>query len=157
MIRYESVTKSNPDGTVAAHELSLEAPPRQTTVLVGPSRCGKTTSLRMINRMSEPSSGRVLIDDRDVCSVKAAELRRGIGYVIQQAGLFPNRTALDNIATVPRLLGETNAVSRRAAMGLMEQVGLSTDLAARYPTQLSGGEQQRVGVARAVAADPQSC
>jgi osmoprotectant transport system ATP-binding protein len=154
MIRFESVTKRYPDGTVAVDHLSLEAPSGQITVLVGPSGCGKTTSLRMINRMIEPTSGRIWLDDRDTSSVAPAQLRRGIGYVIQHAGLFPHRTIVDNVATVPLLLGQNKREARKRAVQLMEQVGLPADFAKRYPAQLSGGQQQRVGVARALAADP---
>ncbi len=154
MIRFDSVTKRYPDGTVAVDELSLVAPSGQITVLVGPSGCGKTTSLRMINRMIEPTSGRIWLDDRDTSTVPAAQLRRGIGYVIQHAGLFPHRTIVDNIATVPSLLGRDKRSARKAAAELMERVGLPSNLAKRYPAQLSGGQQQRVGVARALAADP---
>jgi osmoprotectant transport system ATP-binding protein len=135
-------------------DLDLVAPSGQITVLVGPSGCGKTTSLRMINRMIEPTSGRILIDDRDAGAVPPAQLRRGIGYVIQQAGLFPHRTVLDNIITVPLLLGQDKRRARTRAQELMERVGLDPALAKRYPGQLSGGQQQRVGVARALAADP---
>ncbi|HEY2272717.1 MAG TPA: ATP-binding cassette domain-containing protein [Jatrophihabitantaceae bacterium] len=154
MIRFESVTKQYPDGTVAVDELSLEAPSGKITVFVGPSGCGKTTSLRMINRMIDPTSGRILLDDQDVSGTDPAQLRRGIGYVIQHAGLFPHRTVLDNVATVPLLLGTDKKTARRRAMELLEQVGLPERLAKRYPAQLSGGQQQRVGVARALAADP---
>jgi osmoprotectant transport system ATP-binding protein len=154
VIRFDAVTKKYPDGTVAVDALSFEAPSRQITVLVGPSGCGKTTSLRMINRMIEPTGGRIMIDDRDTESVSRTELRRGIGYVIQQAGLFPHRTVLDNIATVPLLLGDDRRKARGRATELMELVGLAPELAKRYPAQLSGGQQQRVGVARALAADP---
>ncbi len=154
MIRFESVTKRYPDGTVAVDELSLEAPSGQITVLVGPSGCGKTTSLRMINRMIDPSSGRIMLDDQDTAAVPPAQLRRGIGYVIQQAGLFPHRTVLDNITTVPRLLRHDRKQARARAGELMERVGLEPAMAKRYPGQLSGGQQQRVGVARALAADP---
>jgi osmoprotectant transport system ATP-binding protein len=154
MIRYEAVRKQYPDGTIAVRDLTLEAPSHRLTVLVGPSGSGKTTSLRMVNRMIDPSEGRIWIDERDVALVKPAELRRGIGYVIQQGGLFPNKTVLDNIATVPRLLGQTRQTARRNALQLLERVGLSAELARRYPAQLSGGQQQRVGVARALAADP---
>jgi osmoprotectant transport system ATP-binding protein len=136
------------------HGLTLDAPSHQITVFVGPSGCGKTTSLRMVNRMIEPTEGRICIDDRDVSTVEPAELRRGIGYVIQQAALFPNKTVLDNVATVPRLLGQTRRAARRGATELLERVGLPEELAKRYPAQLSGGQQQRVGVARALAADP---
>ena len=154
MIEFDGVTKTYPDGTVAVDGLHLVAPTGQITVLVGPSGCGKTTCLRMVNRMIEPTSGRVLIDGRDVASGDAATLRRGIGYVIQHAGLFPHRTIADNIATVPMLLGTDRTTARREALALMERVGLSPAMAQRYPAQLSGGQQQRVGVARALAADP---
>jgi osmoprotectant transport system ATP-binding protein len=154
MIRFESVTKRYPDGTVAVDELSLTAPSGQITVLVGPSGCGKTTSLRMINRMIEPTGGRIWIDDRDTTSVPPAELRRGIGYVLQHAGLFPHRTIVDNVATVPLLLGQSKREARLKALELLDRVGLPANYAKRYPAQLSGGQQQRVGVARALAADP---
>jgi osmoprotectant transport system ATP-binding protein len=154
MIRFDGVSKHYPDGTIAVNELSLEAPTGQITVLVGPSGCGKTTSLRMVNRMIEPTSGRIWIDDQDTASMDASQLRRGIGYVIQHAGLFPHKTILDNVATVPMLLGERKAKARSQAMELLERVGLPTAFARRYPSQLSGGQQQRVGVARALAADP---
>ncbi|MFI7586424.1 ATP-binding cassette domain-containing protein [Spongisporangium articulatum] len=154
MIRFESVTKRYPDGTVAVDGLDLVAPSGQITVFVGPSGCGKTTSLRMINRMIEPTSGTIWLDDQDTGAVNAATLRRGIGYVIQHAGLFPHRTIVDNIATVPYLLGQDKKQARARALELMERVGLSTTFAKRYPAQLSGGQQQRVGVARALAADP---
>src|SRR5512133_1814171 len=154
MIRFDSVTKRYPDGTVAVDELSFEAPSGQITVLVGPSGCGKTTSLRMINRMIEPTSGRIFLDDRDTAKVKPSELRRGIGYVIQHSGLFPHRTVVDNVATVPFLLGQDKKKARARAVELLERVGLSANFADRYPAQLSGGQQQRVGVARALAADP---
>lgn len=154
MIRFESVTKSYPDGTRAVDNLSVDLPTGQISVFVGPSGCGKTTSLRMINAMIAPTSGRVLLDDTDVATVDPATLRRGIGYVIQHGGLFPHRSVVDNIATVPRLLGWSRARSRSVAMEWLERVGLSVDLADRFPAQLSGGQQQRVGVARALAADP---
>src|SRR4051812_4019958 len=154
MIHFESVTKRYPDGTVAVDALDLEAATGEITVLVGPSGCGKTTSLRMINRMIEPTSGRIMLDDRDTGTVKPAELRRGMGYVIQHAGLFPHRTVLDNVATVPYLLGQDKKAARAGAMELLERVGLDLAFAKRYPAQLSGGQQQRVGVARALAADP---
>jgi osmoprotectant transport system ATP-binding protein len=153
MIRFESVTKKY-DDTVAVDKLDFIAPSGQITVLVGPSGCGKTTSLRMINRMIAPTSGRIMIDDRDTAKGSTAQLRRGIGYVIQHAGLFPHRTVLDNVATVPMLLGVSRKKARTDAMGLLERVGLPAEFAGRYPAQLSGGQQQRVGVARALAADP---
>ncbi|MFC7327763.1 ABC transporter ATP-binding protein [Marinactinospora rubrisoli] len=154
MITFDGVTKRYPDGTVAVDQLDLEIPAGRTTVLVGPSGCGKTTSLRMINRMVEPNSGQIRVDGRDVREQDPAELRRSIGYVIQQAGLFPHRTVADNIATVPYLLGWDRRRARRRSQELMELVGLDPDQAGRYPHQLSGGQQQRVGVARALAADP---
>jgi osmoprotectant transport system ATP-binding protein len=154
LIRIESVTKRYPDGTVAVDRLSLEIPDRAITVLVGPSGCGKTTTLRMINRMVEPSEGRILLDGADIRDRPVNSLRRSMGYVIQNAGLFQHRTILDNIATVPRLLGWNRRKARARAGELMERVGLDASLAQRYPYQLSGGQQQRVGVARALAADP---
>ncbi|XVV16791.1 ABC transporter ATP-binding protein [Actinoplanes sp. CA-131856] len=154
MITFEDVVKIYPGGGTAVDHLSMELPTGKMTVLVGPSGCGKTTSLRMINRMVEPTSGRVLIDGRDVTGQDEAELRRGIGYVIQHAGLFPHRTVLDNVATVPVLLGKTRREARTASLELLERVGLAAEFAKRYPAQLSGGQQQRVGVARALAADP---
>jgi osmoprotectant transport system ATP-binding protein len=153
MITFDDVVKVYPGSTAVDH-LSLELPTGKTTVLVGPSGCGKTTSLRMVNRMVEPTSGTVWLDDRDTASVPAAELRRGIGYVIQHAGLFPHRTVLDNVATVPKLLGKPKRERRAAALEVLERVGLPAEFADRYPAQLSGGQQQRVGVARALAADP---
>jgi osmoprotectant transport system ATP-binding protein len=154
VIRFESVTKRYPDGTLAVGGLSLEAPSGATTVLVGPSGCGKTTALRMVNRMVEPTSGQVWLDGRDTASIRPVELRRGIGYVIQHGGLFPHKTVVENIATVPLLLGERKRDARKRAETLLERVGLPAELARRYPAQLSGGQQQRVGVARALAADP---
>lgn len=154
MIRFENVVKTYPGGVTAVDHLSLTAPAGQITVLVGPSGCGKTTSLRMINRMIEPTGGLIEIDGRDVTSINADELRRGIGYVIQNGGLFPHRTVLDNITTVPLLLGTPKRDARRRAAELMEMVGLDPSLGKRYPRALSGGQQQRVGVARALAADP---
>ncbi len=154
MIRFDAVGKQYPDGTVAVDDLSLEAPTGKITVFVGPSGCGKTTTLRMINRMIDPTSGRIFLDDRDTATIKPAQLRRGIGYVIQHAGLFPHRTIVDNVATVPLLLGEDRRTARARARELLDRVGLAPNLADRYPAQLSGGQQQRVGVARALAADP---
>ncbi|CAM5481366.1 Osmoprotectant import ATP-binding protein OsmV OS=Streptomyces griseorubiginosus OX=67304 GN=osmV_1 PE=3 SV=1 [Streptomyces griseorubiginosus] len=154
LIRIDSVTKRYPDGTVAVDRLSLEIPDRSITVLVGPSGCGKTTTLRMINRMVEPSEGTILIDGKDSRQQPVNTLRRSMGYVIQNAGLFQHRTIVDNIATVPRMLGWGKDKARARARELMERVGLDGSLAKRYPYQLSGGQQQRVGVARALAADP---
>jgi osmoprotectant transport system ATP-binding protein len=154
VIRFDGVSKQYPDGTVAVDGLDLVAPAGEITVFVGPSGCGKTTSLRMVNRMVQPTSGRILLDDRDTAALPVTQLRRGIGYVIQHAGLFPHRTVLDNVATVPLLLGRSRREARRDAHELLERVGLDPALGRRYPAQLSGGQQQRVGVARALAADP---
>ncbi len=154
MIEFRNVTKRFPDGTLAVDDFSLVLPSRKTTVFVGSSGCGKTTLLRMINRMVEPTSGTIRVGGKDVLEQDAAELRRSIGYVIQQSGLFPHRTVLDNIATVPLLLGWGRRKARARAAELLETVGLAADAGKRYPHQLSGGQQQRVGVARALAADP---
>ncbi|MEU4171892.1 ABC transporter ATP-binding protein [Streptomyces sp. NPDC026665] len=154
MIAIEDVSKRYADGTVAVDRLSLQIPNHSITVLVGPSGCGKTTTLRMINRMIEPSSGTIRVDGEDIRSRPVNTLRRSMGYVIQNAGLFQHRTVVDNIATVPRLLGWSKQRARERATELMERVGLAPAMARRYPYQLSGGQQQRVGVARALAADP---
>ncbi|MCX4726163.1 ABC transporter ATP-binding protein [Streptomyces sp. NPDC090052] len=154
MIKFDSVHKRFPNGTTAVHDLNLDMPEGQITVLVGSSGCGKTTTLRMINRMVDPSSGTIRLAGKDILEADAAELRRGIGYVIQQSGLFPHRTILDNVATVPLLLGWGRKKARARAAELLETVGLNADTGKRYPHQLSGGQQQRVGVARALAADP---
>ncbi|MEV1121538.1 ATP-binding cassette domain-containing protein [Actinosynnema sp. NPDC049800] len=154
MIEFRDVTKRFDDGTTAVNGLDLVVEAGTITVFVGPSGCGKTTSLRMVNRMIDPTSGTVLVDGADVLGVDPPTLRRGIGYVIQQAGLFPHRTVLDNVATVPLLIGWTRRKARERAAELLELVGLPAELGHRYPVQLSGGQQQRVGVARALAADP---
>jgi osmoprotectant transport system ATP-binding protein len=154
MISFRAVAKTYPDGTHAVSGIDLTIPAGKLTVFVGPSGCGKTTCLRMINRMVEPTAGTVEIDGVDVRARRPAELRRGIGYVIQNVGLFPHRTVRDNIATVPTRAGVRRARARAAARGLLERVGLPESVAGRYPAQLSGGQQQRVGVARALAADP---
>ncbi|MFJ6566821.1 ABC transporter ATP-binding protein [Streptomyces sp. NPDC091292] len=154
MIVIEDASKRYADGTVAVDRLSLDIPDHSITVLVGPSGCGKTTTLRMINRMVEPTSGTIRFNGEDITRRPVNTLRRSMGYVIQNAGLFQHRTVLDNIGTVPRLLGWSRQRSRARAAELMERVGLDPSMAARYPYQLSGGQQQRVGVARALAADP---
>ena len=154
MITFENVTKRYPDGTVAVDELSLDIPDGTLAVFVGPSGCGKTTSMRMINRMIEPTSGTLTVGGNDVTKVDPVKLRLGIGYVIQSAGLMPHLRVVDNVATVPVLKGESRRSARKAALGVLERVGLDPKLADRYPAQLSGGQQQRVGVARALAADP---
>jgi osmoprotectant transport system ATP-binding protein len=148
MIRFDSVTKRYADGTVTVSGLSLMAATGEITVLVGPSGCGKTTTLRMINWMTDATSGRICLDDRDIASIRPAELRRGIGYVIQQAGLFPHKTIINNIATIPLLLGQGKRRARARALDLLERVGLPAEVAGRYPAQLSGGQQQRVGDCR---------
>jgi osmoprotectant transport system ATP-binding protein len=154
MIRLERVSKVFAGSTPAVSELSLDVDAGEVVCLVGPSGCGKTTTLRMINRLTEPSSGRVLVSGRDVREVEPHELRRGIGYVIQQVGLFVHRTVADNIATVPRLVGWDRARIDARVRELLRLVGLDEGLAGRYPAELSGGQQQRVGVARALAVDP---
>ncbi|KQU06456.1 proline/glycine betaine ABC transporter ATP-binding protein [Rhodococcus sp. Leaf7] len=154
MISFEGVTKRYPDGTTAVDGLDLVIEDRSFTVFVGPSGCGKTTSMRMINRMIDPTSGTITVDGRDISAVDAVKLRLGIGYVIQSAGLLPHRTVVDNVATVPVLMGRSRKDARREAMDVLERVGLDLSMATRYPAQLSGGQQQRVGVARALAADP---
>jgi osmoprotectant transport system ATP-binding protein len=150
--RYPGTSGSNPG---AVNDLSLEVPAGKICVLVGPSGCGKTTSLKMVNRLIEPTSGRILIGGQDAAQRDVIDLRRGIGYVIQQVGLFPHQTIGDNVETVPRLLGWEPARRRARADELLELVGLDpARYRSRYPSQLSGGERQRVGVARALAADP---
>jgi osmoprotectant transport system ATP-binding protein len=154
MIEFRGVTKRFPDGTEAVSDFSLVLPSRKTTVLVGSSGCGKTTLLRMINRMIDPTEGQILIDDVDVATQDKVTLRRSIGYVLQASGLLPHRTVVDNVATVPVLTGTPKSQARAAALELLDTVGLDRALAPRYPRQLSGGQQQRVGVARALASDP---
>lgn len=155
MIRLESVSKRYPNGTVAVHELSLEVGEGEISVLVGPSGCGKTTTLKMINRLIEPTGGRLYLDGEDVTGVDPVGLRRRIGYVIQQVGLFPHQTIAVNVGTVPRLLGWNKKKVAARVDELLDLVGLDpASFGPRYPTQLSGGQRQRVGVARALAADP---
>jgi osmoprotectant transport system ATP-binding protein len=152
-IEFTGVTKRYPDGTVAVDDFSLVLPAHRTTVLVGSSGCGKTTLLRMINRLIDPSAGTVAIGGEDIAETNPVQLRRSIGYVLQQAGLLPHFTVVDNVATVPRLNGVDRKAARARALELLDVVGLDRGLAHRYPSQLSGGQQQRVGVARALAAD----
>src|ERR1700694_2032844 len=155
MIRLESVTKRFADGQVAVDDLSLEVPEGQLCVLVGPSGCGKTTTMKMINRLIEPTSGRIYLNGEDVTHGDPVKLRRRVGYVIQQVGLFPHETIADNVGTVPRLLGWDSKRTAARVHELLELVGLDPDrFARRYPRELSGGQQQRAGVARALAADP---
>ncbi|OBA83336.1 proline/glycine betaine ABC transporter ATP-binding protein [Mycobacterium sp. 1164966.3] len=154
MITFDRVSKVFPDGTTAVDQLSLEVPDGKLTVFVGSSGSGKTTALRMINRMVEPTSGTITVNGSDVAGVDPVKLRLGIGYVIQHAGLMPHQRVIDNVATVPVLKGQSRKAARKAAYDVLERVGLDPNLATRYPAQLSGGEQQRIGVARALAADP---
>jgi osmoprotectant transport system ATP-binding protein len=154
VIRLERLTKRF-GGRVAVDELTLDVPAGETCVLVGPSGCGKTTTMKMINRLVEPTSGQIFLDGDDVTHGDPVKLRRRIGYVIQQVGLFPHQTIAGNVATVPRLLGWDKARIRARVLELLELVGLDPDeFAGRYPHELSGGQRQRVGVARALAADP---
>jgi osmoprotectant transport system ATP-binding protein len=154
LIVFDNVSKVFADGTTAVDRLSLVVPHGELTVFVGSSGSGKTTALRMINRMIEPTSGTITVNGADVSTVNPVRLRLGIGYVIQQAGLMPHQRVIDNVATVPVLKGRSRRDARKAAYEVLERVGLDSKIATRYPAQLSGGEQQRVGVARALAADP---
>ena len=154
MIRFDSVTKEYPDGSVAVHDISFTAESHQTTVLVGSSGSGKTTLMRMVNRMVNPTQGTVSIDEADVADQNPVTLRRSIGYVMQQAGLLPHKNVLANIGTVLRLQGAHKSEVTQRVHELMELVGLDPSLGNRYPHQLSGGQQQRVGVARGLATNP---
>jgi len=155
MIVLEGVGKQYADGTDAVRDLSLSVPRGALVALVGPSGCGKSTTLKMVNRLIEPTSGRILLDGQDVMKADPVALRRGIGYVIQQVGLFPHQSVRENVATVPTLLHWDRKRARARADELLELVGLEPSAYAdRYPHQLSGGQRQRVGVARALAADP---
>ncbi|HEY7925940.1 MAG TPA: ABC transporter ATP-binding protein [Candidatus Dormibacteraeota bacterium] len=154
MITFEQVTRRYGDRAVV-NALDLQIRAGEIVILVGPSGCGKTTTLRMINRLVEPSEGRILIDDVDTASLPPEQLRRGIGYVIQQVGLFPHLTVADNVAIVPRLLGWATARINTRVEELLDLVGLpAAEYAHRHPSELSGGQRQRVGVARALGADP---
>ncbi|PFG30324.1 ABC transporter ATP-binding protein [Paramicrobacterium agarici] len=154
MIQFDHVSKTFPDGTRAVDDFSLTIPSRTTTVFVGSSGCGKTTILRMINRMVDPTAGTIHIDDDNISTLNPVTLRRRIGYVMQNSGLLPHRTVIDNVATVPMLTGVKKREAHAAALDLLDTVGLDRSLADRYPAQLSGGQQQRVGVARGLAIDP---
>src|SRR5262249_28851279 len=151
LIRLESLTRiyATPRGDVAAvDDVSFEVGDGEICVLLGPSGCGKTTSLRMINRLVVPTSGKIFIDGRDTDAVNPVELRRGIGYVIQQIGLFPNMTVAENIGVVPRLLGWSATKARGRAEELLALLALEpAHFLDRYPNELSGGQAQRVGVA----------
>ena len=150
MIRFDHVSKTYPGGTRAVEDFSLTIEQGSTTVFLGTSGCGKTTLMRMVNAMVTPTSGRVFVRGQDVASEDPVRLRRSIGYVLQEGGLFPHRTIADNVATVPRLEGATKQASRERALELLDLVGLDREMADRYPAQLSGGQRQRVGVARAL-------
>ncbi|KGE78219.1 ABC transporter ATP-binding protein [Halomonas salina] len=158
MIRLDNLTKvfDTPKGAVtAADHINMEVPAGEICILLGPSGCGKTTTLKMINRIVRPTSGKVFINGEDTTGLNTQELRRNIGYVIQQIGLFPNMTIEDNITVVPKLLGWDKAKYRERARELMDMIALDPDaFLKRYPNELSGGQQQRIGVARALAADP---
>jgi osmoprotectant transport system ATP-binding protein len=154
VIEFKSVSKLYPDGTRAVDDFSVIIPSRKTTVFVGSSGCGKTTLLRMINRMVDPTSGTIEIDSRDIAQTEPVRLRRSIGYVMQNSGLLPHRKVIDNVATVLLLTKVPKAEAYERALTLLDTVGLDRVLANRYPGELSGGQQQRVGVARGLAADP---
>jgi len=155
MIRLDHVSKTFPGSPAPAiGDLSLDFMRGEIVTLIGPSGCGKTTTLKLINRLIEPTSGRILVDGKNALQVDPHVLRLGIGYVIQQVGLFPHRTIRQNIATVPSLLGWDRDRIKQRTEELFELVGLDPTMADRYPPELSGGQQQRVGVARALAADP---
>ncbi|MGI8887472.1 MAG: ABC transporter ATP-binding protein [Nocardioidaceae bacterium] len=156
MIRLRGVGKTYPGGTVAVRELDLDVLPGELVTLVGPSGCGKSTTLKMINRLIEPTSGRIELDGEDVTDIDPVQLRRRIGYVIQQIGLFPHQTIRANVATLPKLLGWDKTRTNDKVDELLTTMGLEpSQFADRYPHQLSGGQRQRVGVARALAADPE--
>ena len=153
-IVFDGVSKVFAEGTTAVDRLNLAVPDGELTVFVGSSGSGKTTALRMINRMVEPTSGTITVNGANIAGVDPVRLRLGIGYVIQHAGLMPHQRVIDNVATVPVLRGQPRRAARKAAYEILERVGLDPKLGPRFPAQLSGGEQQRVGVARALAADP---
>ncbi|MBA2641043.1 MAG: ATP-binding cassette domain-containing protein [Nocardioidaceae bacterium] len=155
MIRLDGVGKTYADGTIAVQQLDLDVPRGSLVTLVGPSGCGKSTTLRMVNRLIEPTSGTITLDGEDVTRVDPVDLRRRIGYVIQQVGLFPHQTVRTNVATVATLLGWERKRTHERVDELLSLVGLEPQqYANRYPHQLSGGQRQRVGVARALVADP---
>jgi len=155
MIQFKGVTKKYPDGTMAIKGLDLEIQRGELITLIGPSGCGKTTTMKMINRLAEPSSGQIIVDGKDISTINPVQLRRNIGYVIQQIGLFPHMKIKDNIAIVPRLKKMNKDSYEKRVDELLDMVGLSPDqYRDRYPAELSGGQQQRIGVIRAFAAEP---
>jgi len=155
MVVFEKVSKVYTNGTVAVNNLDLTIEKGELVVLIGPSGCGKTTTLKMVNRLIEPTSGKILVGGKDIHKENPVQLRRRIGYVIQQIGLFPHMTIAQNIGLVPKLLGMNLQKINQKVDQLLEMVALDPKLYRdRYPKQLSGGEQQRVGVLRALAADP---
>ena len=155
MISFDKASKTYPDGTTAVHPLTMQVNAGEVCVLVGPSGCGKTTTMRMVNRLQEPTSGVVRVNGRDVMSVPLRELRLGIGYVIQQIGLFPHLTVRKNVATVCNLSRWDKKRTSERVDEMLELVGMpSEEFGNRFPHQLSGGQRQRVGVARGLAADP---
>ncbi|OAV62493.1 ABC transporter ATP-binding protein [Enteractinococcus helveticum] len=160
MISFESVTKTYPGSrrtapeVVAVEDVSFEVDTGTITVLAGSSGCGKTTLLRMVNRMVTPTAGTIRVDGEDIAALNPVQLRRSIGYVMQHAGLLPHKTVAENISVVPRLNGATKAQAKTAVGKMLELVALPQDMADRYPAELSGGQAQRVGVARALADEP---
>ncbi|CAM3958562.1 ABC transporter ATP-binding protein [Deinococcus marmoris] len=149
------VNETSGETFYAVKNLSLVFPDGKITALLGPSGCGKTTTLRMINRLTEPTGGKIMLNGQDIMAQRPEDLRRGVGYVIQQIGLFPHLSVLQNVATVPDLLGRPKAQTRERARELLDLVGLEPgQFADKHPHELSGGQAQRVGVARALAADP---
>jgi osmoprotectant transport system ATP-binding protein len=155
LITFANVSKRYPNAAAAAvDDVSFEVPSGTFVVLLGPSGCGKTTLLKMTNRLYEPTAGTILLDERDIRAIKLTDLRRQMGYVIQQVGLFPHMTVAENISVVPNLLKWDTKRTAERIDELLELVHLPLDFRSRYPAQLSGGQQQRVGLARALAADP---
>jgi osmoprotectant transport system ATP-binding protein len=154
VINFKSVTKRFGAETAAVHDFSLQVPTGKITVLMGSSGCGKTTLLRMVNRMVEPDSGQVLVNGNDVATLQPVRLRRSIGYVMQESGLLPHKSVLENVALVAKISGQEKAEALTNAAEMLELVGIEPSQFRRYPSQLSGGQQQRVGVARALAVKP---
>ena len=155
MILYENITKSYLAGINAVADFTLSIAEGELLAIIGPSGCGKTTVLKMLNRLVEPTSGRILLNGKDIRTLDPIALRRSMGYVIQQVGLFPHMNILDNIAVVPDILGWSAEKQRTRALELLDLIDMNpAEFAHRYPYQLSGGQQQRVGVLRALAADP---